>query len=332
MSGVACSVFDSTTPDPAPPAGVAGHNAAGATQSGGSNNGGKAGESGASGQSGGQAGGSAGATGGSSNGEGGSASGESGSGGMAGEGGSGGDGGSVQAGNSGEGGSSGQNGGGAGSGGSSSGAGGTAGSGQSGAGGQPALDCTGHSPPSGVAQQTSFSLNNNQLALASNSEWPKGATLDLTSWNPPPAGQLTTAGLNKPTLGFFAKTPGDTATIELTKGSYAAFRIETSGLLGLKGQLSSEQPPSNGAPLYLTLSTCKGDLMPEHPRCRSDVSGLASLGWTVGPGPESYCPLAADQVYYLNVFFLDPADPETSTCSGSTCWWLVTASCQTCSP
>jgi len=187
----------------------------------------------------------------------------------------------------------------------------------------------GHTPPSGLVRQTSYSLaSNSQLWASSNTEWPQTATLDLTSWNPPPPDQLTTSGLNKPTLGPFAKAPGDTITVELFQGNYASFAIETTGLAGKAGQLGSEQPGANAAPLYLTISACPGDPMPDDPRCRSQVSGIASLGWAIGVDAPNYCQLDPGVTYHLNVFFLDPAAPETSTCSGSSCWWLVSTQCQ----
>ncbi|MFO0555861.1 MAG: hypothetical protein U0271_46215 [Polyangiaceae bacterium] len=196
-----------------------------------------------------------------------------------------------------------------------------------GQGGAP-LDCTGHEPPAGLTLQTSYSLTNTQLWGSSNTEWPHNATLDLTTWNPMPTGQVTSAGLEKPTLGFFAMNPGDTATVELFNGNYASFRVDTNGLAGRAGQLSSEQPGSNAAPLYLTFSRCPGDPMPDDQRCRSQVSGTTGLGWAIEAAAPNYCPLEPDQTYYLNVFFMDPATPQVSTCSSATCWWLVTTGCQ----
>jgi hypothetical protein len=209
-----------------------------------------------------------------------------------------------------------------------------AGAGTSGSGGQGGapspLDCTGHAPPGGLKRQNTFSLaSNTQLWAASNTEWSQNATLDLTLWNPTPR-QFTQSGQKKPTLGLFAQNPGDTATIELQSGNYASFQIETTGLSGKAGQLASEQPASNGAPLYLTLSACAGDPLPDDPRCRSQVSALASLGWSIGEtGATNYCPLAPGMTYHLNVFFLDPATPGQSTCTTPSCWWLVTTNCQT---
>lgn len=189
--------------------------------------------------------------------------------------------------------------------------------------------CTGvHAPPAGLRRQTSFSLaSNSQLWASSNTEWPRNAVLDLTTWNPAPMGQRTMAGLEKPTLGFFARNPGDTATIEIETGAYAALRIDTAGLAGRAGALNSEMPGSMGAPFVLAISRCPGDFQPESSTCRTEVSGLASIGWTTAATPASYCRLEPGATYYLNVMFADPASPSMSTCSFSRCWWLVSSGC-----
>lgn len=190
-------------------------------------------------------------------------------------------------------------------------------------------DCTGiHAPPAGLRRQTSFSLAGNvALWRASNSEWPMNAVLDLTTWNPAPRGQRTSSGVERPTLAPFGRNPGDTGTIEIEAGAYAAMLIDTAGVGDRRGTISSEQAGDRGAPFVLAISRCPGDFQPTAPNCRSDLSALAALGWTTGSSPATFCRLEPGQTYYLNVMFADPAAPSMSTCPFGRCWWLSTSSC-----
>ncbi|MBL8681382.1 MAG: hypothetical protein JNK05_19545 [Myxococcales bacterium] len=190
-------------------------------------------------------------------------------------------------------------------------------------------NCTGvHAPPAGLRRQTSFSLaGNSGLWAPNNTEWPRNAVLDLTTWNPAPPGQRTSSGVERATLGPFARNPGDVSTVEIETGAYISMRIDTVGLGGRVGALESEMPSTMGAPLVIAISRCPGDFQPEGANCRSDLSGVASIGWTTGATPATYCKLEPATTYYLNVMFAEPTAPNMSTCPFGRCWWFARNNC-----
>ncbi|WP_146151694.1 hypothetical protein [Ahniella affigens] len=192
----------------------------------------------------------------------------------------------------------------------------------------PAPDCSGeHAPPARFTRATSF-VNTANLRVSGNQEWPVNATLDLTMWNPPLPGQLTTGGVNRSVLGSFGTFVGDTAVVPISSSGYVAFRIDTGGQANKLGSISSEQPGENSAPMFMTISPCPGDFEPQEMRCRSNY-GIAAMGWRTTPSmPESYCPMQPGLDYYLNVAFRNPAN-GISDCTFGTCWWLLHQNCQT---
>lgn len=198
----------------------------------------------------------------------------------------------------------------------------------------PTGHCTGnHAPPSGRSRQTSFVLSASDLWLASNTDWPRGAEIDLTRWQPPLPSSIDAQGVNRSFLGRFGRDPGDTGTLELKNGFYAAFEVNTSGYGNRAGQLSWEQAGSLGAPVLVTLSPCPGDFFPTDARCKSNGSAISGIGWSTGANVPNYCPLSVGQTYYLNLIFGSPTQPGQSTCGFTACRWLFSQGCQLgCSP
>lgn len=193
----------------------------------------------------------------------------------------------------------------------------------------PGTTCTGtHAPPGGRTRQNSFLLGASDLWLASNTDWPRNAEIDLTRWHPPLASSIDAQGVNRSFLGRFGANPGDTGTVELKAASYAAFEINTSGFANRAGQISWEQPGMYGAPVLVALSPCPGDFFPSDARCKSNGSAAGGLGWSTGANAPNYCPMNAGQTYYLNVIFGTPTQPAQSTCGFAACRWLFSQGCQ----
>jgi len=196
-------------------------------------------------------------------------------------------------------------------------------------GSQPIPGCTGnHLPPTGRTRQAHFVLDDLDLWLASNTDWPRYMSIDLMYWSPPLAGHVDSSGVHRGFPGRFGHSIGDTGTMEINTNAYAALRFDTTGHALRAGQISWEQAGTAGAPLLVTLSPCPGDFFPSDLRCRSNGSAASGLGWTTGVPVSTYCPLVAGQAYYLNVIFGTPANPGATTCHLSQCRWLFSQSCQ----
>ncbi|MBK8284509.1 MAG: hypothetical protein IPK97_06270 [Ahniella sp.] len=142
--------------------------------------------------------------------------------------------------------------------------------------------CAGpHQPPVGLTRATAF-VNVFGLRAIGNQEWASNATLDLTMWNPPKPGQLTTGGINRSVIGNFARAGGDTAAVSMAQNGYLAMKIETAGILPLAaGSVLTEQPGQNAAPSVMSISRCPGDFAPTDSRCLSTWSGVGGIGMDV---------------------------------------------------
>lgn len=194
---------------------------------------------------------------------------------------------------------------------------------------QPIPGCSGnHLPPAGRTRQERFVLDDLDLWLASNTDWPRYMSIDLMHWSPPLAGHVDSSGVLRGFPGRFGHAIGDTGTMEINTNAYAALRFDTTGHAQRAGQISWEQAGTAGAPLLVTLSPCPGDFFPIDLRCRSNGSAASGLGWTTGVPVSTYCPLVAGQAYYLNVIFGTPANPGATTCHLPQCRWLFSQSCQ----
>lgn len=193
-------------------------------------------------------------------------------------------------------------------------------------------NCTGHEPPAGMTRMSSF-VNTNNVRAAGNQEWTNGTTLSTTGWNPDPTSPANSNAPSRSVIGRFGYVTGDTAVIPIPSSQYAAFEINTAGQATNKfGQISSEQPGENAAPLFMTISPCPGDPNPAEAKCKSDY-GIAAMGWTFGTTPGTYCPMTPGTTYYLNVFFRQSSNTSVSDCAVGTCWWLMHQSCQSgCTP
>ncbi len=187
--------------------------------------------------------------------------------------------------------------------------------------------CAGpHQPPAGLTRHTAF-VNIFGLRAIGNQEWAANATLDLTMWNPPKPGQVTTGGINRSVIGNFARAGGDTAAVSMPQNGYLAMKIETAGVLPLAaGSLLTEQPGQNAAPSVMSISRCPGDFAPTDSRCLSVWSGAGGIGWTFGSTPANWCPMTVGVDYYLNMMWFQPG-LQVNGCTQSECWWLVAQSC-----
>ncbi|HVV98594.1 MAG TPA: hypothetical protein VHC92_15730 [Rhodanobacteraceae bacterium] len=102
------------------------------------------------------------------------------------------------------------------------------------------------------------------------------------------------------------------------KWSYVGLHFRTtSGPDGLWGRFSTYPP--NAPAITMAISRTCGDFSPEPACLASDVPFDGPLvSWSLGTGPDTWCPLEPDSDYYLNITI---ADPESdAACPGATCF------------
>ncbi|MBK8284737.1 MAG: hypothetical protein IPK97_07480 [Ahniella sp.] len=138
--------------------------------------------------------------------------------------------------------------------------------------------CVGHEPPAGMSQMNSF-VNNASTRAAGNQEWASGTTLNTNRWKPDPVSPPNSVAPLRSVIGRFGYQTGDTALIPIPSSQYVAFEFNTAGAPSNRaGTVSWEQPGENAAPLFATISPCKGDPNPDEAKCKSVHNGAAGLG------------------------------------------------------
>jgi hypothetical protein len=174
---------------------------------------------------------------------------------------------------------------------------------------QPTTLCSARPAPVGLTRQTDM---RNTPFFAENGEFNSGANIPLTGYSP--------------ILGTFP-AQGQTAYVFIDTSKYIALQFSTAGqTTGTLGELSWEQPTTNGAPLWVMISECPGDFeWMTDAKCKVH-GGLTALTWVVGPAstaPTWACHLAPNTTYYVNAVFSATESYTTTTCGGSNCHWFI---------
>ena len=170
--------------------------------------------------------------------------------------------------------------------------------------------CSTRPPPTGVTRQSSMT---NSPRFPQNFEFNNGATIGLTGYSP--------------ILSTFPAV-GQSAYVFIDTSKYVAMEFTTTGTAtGVVGEIAWEQPSTNGAPLWVTLSECPGDFeWMTDGKCKVH-NGASAITWVVGAptqAPTWACHLEPNKTYYLNAIFSSAETYTTTTCGGSICHWFIT--------
>lgn len=166
-------------------------------------------------------------------------------------------------------------------------------------------ECFGRDPPVGLTRQNSMF---NSPRHPNNSEFPVGATLDVTSYSP----------IFGPTFA----SSNQSAFVRIDTQKYVALAFN-SGTTGSVGHISWSEAQ---APLQVMISPCQGDFESmTDAKCKFNAFD-GSIYWTVGPlgsPPTGACRLDPTKAYFLNAIVAAGPDYSISSCPYSICDWIV---------
>jgi hypothetical protein len=172
--------------------------------------------------------------------------------------------------------------------------------------------CTNRPPPTGLTRQGAM-VNNPRFA--ENNEFNFNVSIPLTGYSP--------------ILGAFPAA-GQSAYVFIDTDKYVAMEFSTTGVNnGVFGEVSWEQPATNGAPLWAMISECPGDFeFVTSPLCKSH-GGASGLTWIVGVTNNWGCRLEPNKTYYLNAVYATTTSWTNTSCRNSdgaplsNCHWFI---------